>query len=130
MRYGYDMDHYLIFAHKDLTEAYFVEKSGAVGGYAKELFQRIYKSIFSESMDVQYMYDTFYRTEYKDLVEFLRGYYQLEPEWANEIVDILNNSKELRLYEYDSLSAGENFDDFITSEEVYERFEKLVMMNV
>lgn len=28
MRYGYDMDSYLIFAHKDLTEAYFVEKSG------------------------------------------------------------------------------------------------------
>ena len=98
--------------------------------YAKELFQRIYKSIFSESMDVQYMYDTFFLAEYRDLAEFLKGYYQLEPEWANEIVDILNNRKELRLYEYDSLSAGENFDDFITSDEVYKRFEKLVMMSV
>ena len=130
MRYGYDMYRYLIFAHKDLTEDYFVEKSGAIGGYAKELFQRIYKSIFSESMDVQYMYDTFFLAEYSDLAEFLKGYYQLEPEWANEIVDILNNRKELRLYEYDSLSAGENFDDFITSDEVYKRFEKLVMMSV
>lgn len=130
MRYGYDMYRYLIFAHKDLTEDYFVEKSGAIGGYAKELFQRIYKSIFSESMDVQYMYDTFFLAEYRDLAEFLKGYYQLEPEWANEIVDILNNRKELRLYEYDSLSAGENFDDFITSDEVYKRFEKLVMMSV
>lgn len=124
------MYRYLIFAHKDLTEDYFVEKSGAIGGYAKELFQRIYKSIFSESMDVQYMYDTFFLAEYRDLAEFLKGYYQLEPEWANEIVDILNNRKELRLYEYDSLSAGENFDDFITSDEVYKRFEKLVMMSV
>ena len=130
MRYGYDMYRYLIFAHKDLTEDYFVEKSGAIGGYAKELFQRIYKSIFSESIDVQYMYDTFFLAEYMDLAEFLKGYYQLEPEWANEIVDILNNRKELRLYEYDSLSAGENFDDFITSDEVYKRFEKLVMMSV
>lgn len=124
------MYRYLIFAHKDLTEDYFVEKSGAIGGYAKELFQRIYKSIFSESMDVQYMYDTYFLAEYRDLAEFLKGYYQLEPEWANEIVDILNNRKELRLYEYDSLSAGENFDDFITSDEVYKRFEKLVMMSV
>ena len=32
MRYGYDMYRYLIFAHKDLTEDYFVEKSGAIGG--------------------------------------------------------------------------------------------------
>ena len=130
MRYGYDMFRYLIFAHKDLTEDFFVEKSGTIGGYAKELFQRIYKSLFSESMDVQYLYDTFYKTEYKGMTEFLIGYYQLEPEKAKEIVNILDDRKELRLYDYDALSAGEHFDDFITSEEVYERFEKLVMMDV
>ena len=130
MRYGHDMYRYLIFAHKDLTEEYFVEKSGAIDGYAKELFQRIYKSVFSESMDVQYLYNTFYRTEYANMEEFLIGYYQLEPKYAKEIVGILEDRKELRLYDYDSLSVGENFDDFITSDDVYERFEKLVMMAV
>jgi len=124
------MYRYLIFAHKDLTEEYFVEKSGAIDGYAKELFQRIYKSVFSESMDVQYLYNTFYRTEYANMEEFLIGYYQLEPKYAREIVGILEDRKELRLYDYDSLSVGENFDDFITSDDVYERFEKLVMMAV
>ncbi len=130
MRYGYDYYRFLIFAHKDLTEEYFVEKSGAVGGYAKELFQRIYKSLLSESMDVQYLYNTFYRTEFKGMKEFLTGYYQLEPKYADEIVDILNNRKELRLYDYNPFSTGESFDDFITSEDVYERFEKLVMMSI
>ncbi len=130
MRYGYDYYRFLIFAHKDLTEEYFVEKSGAVSGYAKELFQRIYKSLLSESMDVQYLYNTFYRTEFKGMKEFLTGYYQLEPKYADEIVDILNNRKELRLYDYNPLSTGESFDDFITSEDVYERFEKLVMMSI
>ena len=124
------MYRYLIFAHKDLTEEYFVKKSGAIDGYAKELFQRIYKSVFSESMDVQYLYNTFYRTEYANMEEFLIGYYQLEPKYAKEIVGILEDRKELRLYDYDSLSVGENFDDFITSDDVYERFEKLVMMAV
>lgn len=124
------MYRYLIFAHKDLTEEYFVEKSGAIDGYAKELFQRIYKSVFSESMDVQYLYNTFYRTEYANMEDFLIGYYQLEPKYAKEIVEILEDRKELRLYDYDSLSVGENFDDFITSDDVYERFEKLVMMAV
>jgi hypothetical protein len=124
------MYRYLIFAHKDLTEEYFVEKSGAIDGYAKELFLRIYKSIFSESMDVQYLYNTFYRTEFANMEEFLIGYYQLEPKYAKEIVEILEDRKELRLYDYDSLSVGDNFDDFITSDDVYERFEKLVMMAV
>ena len=130
MRYGYDYYRYLMFAHRDLTEEYFVEKSGAIGGYAKELFQRIYRSIFSESMDVQYMYDAFYRTEFKGMREFLSGYYQLEPDAVNEIVETLANRKDLRLYEYNPLSTGESFDDFITSEDVYERFEKLFMMSV
>ena len=94
------------------------------------MFQRIYKSLFSESMDVQYMYDTFYRKEYSSFTDFLMGYFQLEPIYAKEITDTLDTRKELRLYDYDSLSVGENFDDFITSDDVYERFEKLVMMAV
>lgn len=130
MRYAYDRYRYLIIAHKDLTEDYFVEKSGAIDGYAKELFQRIYKSIFTESMDVEYLYNTFYRTEYNGLTDFLIGYYQLEPKYAKEIVELLNDRKELRLYDYNSLSASEYFDDFITSEEVSDRFEKLIMMRV
>ena len=32
-RYGYDFYQYLIFAHKDLTEEYFVSKSGVLDGY-------------------------------------------------------------------------------------------------
>lgn len=129
MRYAYDMYRYLIFASKNLTEDYFIEKSGAIDGYAKELFLRIYKSVFSESMDVQYLYDTFYKSEYKSFTDFLTGYYQLEPAIVEKIADTLEQRKELRLYDYDSMTAGENFDDFITSEDVYERFEKLVMMS-
>ena len=129
MRYAYDMYRYLIFASKNLTEDYFIEKSGAIDGYVKELFLRIYKSVFSESMDVQYLYDTFYKSEYKSFTDFLTGYYQLEPAIVEKIADTLEQRKELRLYDYDSMSAGENFDDFITSEDVYERFEKLVMMS-
>jgi len=61
---------------------------------------------------------------------FLRGYYQLDPGDADEIVGVLNDRKELRLYDYNTMAAGEYFDDFITSEDVYDRFEKLIMMNV
>lgn len=130
MRYAYDMYRYLIFACKDLTEDYFVAKSGVIDGYAKELFQRIYKSLFSESMDVQYMYATYYKTEFESFKDFLLGYYQLEPEVVEKITSTLDQCQELRLYDYDSMSAGEYFDDFITSDDVYERFEKLVMMSV
>lgn len=128
MRYGYDMYSYLIFAHKDLTEDYFLQKAGVVDGYAKELFMRIYKSLMAESQDVSHLYETFYKTEYSSLSEFLEKYYCLERKYVDEITSYLENNPQVKLYDYKSLSVGENFDDFIYSETVYERFQQLLLM--
>ncbi len=128
MRYGYDMYSYLIFAHKDLTEEYFLQKSGVIDGYAKELFMRIYKSIMAESEDVSHLYETFYKTEYSSLSEFVEKYYCLEKKYVNEIMTYLENNPQLKLYDYNSLSVGEYFDDFICSDTFCERFNQLLLM--
>lgn len=129
-RYGYDMYQYLIFAHKDLTQEYFVSKSGVLDGYAKELFIRIYKSLFAESDDVKHLYETFYLDEYVNFEKFLIGLYGLTEDDAHSIQETLDINPVLRLYDYKSLSIGENFDDFICSDDMYERFQKLLMMEV
>lgn len=129
-RYGYDFYQYLIFAHKDLTEEYFVSKSGVLAGYAKELFIRIYKSLFAESDDVKHLYEAFYLDEYENFEKFLIGVYGLTEGNARSIQEVLNANPVLRLYDYKSLSVGENFDDFICSDDMYERFQKLLMMEV
>lgn len=129
-RYGYDMCQYLIFAHKDLTQEYFVNKSGVLDGYAKELFIRIYKSLFAESDDVKHLYETFYLDEYENFEKFLIGLYGLTEDDAHSIQETLDINPVLRLYDYKSLSIGENFDDFICSDDMYERFQKLLMMEV
>lgn len=119
---------YLIFAHKDLTEDYFLQKAGVVDGYAKELFMRIYKSLMAESEDVSHLYETFYKTEYSSLSGFLEKYYCLERKYVDEIMSYLENNPQVKLYDYNSLSVGENFDDFIYSETVFERFQQLLLM--
>lgn len=129
-RYEYDMFQYLIFAHKDLTQEYFVSKSGVLDGYAKELFIRIYKSLFAESDDVKHLYETFYLDEYENFEKFLIGLYGLTDDDAHSIQETLNINPVLRLYDYDSLSVGENFDNFICSNDIYEKFQKLLMMEV
>ena len=128
MRYVYDYHSYLIFAHKDLTEEYFLQKAGVLDGYAKELFMRIYKSLMSESDDVSHLYETFYKTEYSTMLEFLEKYYCLERKYVEEIIAYLENNPQLKLYDYNSLSVGENFDDFICSETIYKRFQQLLLM--
>ena len=129
-RYGYDIYQYLIFANKDLTQEYFVSKSGVLDGYAKELFIRIYKSLFSESDDVKHIYETFYLDEYGNFELFLMGVYGLTEDDAHSIQETLSTNPSLRLYDYKSLSVGENFDDFICSDEMYQLFQKLLMMKV
>ena len=130
-RYGYDMYQYLIFAHKDLTQEYFVNKSGVLDGYAPNaLFIRIYKSLFAESDDVKHLYETFYLDEYENFEKFLIGLYGLTEDDAHSIQETLDINPVLRLYDYKSLSIGENFDDFICSDDMYERFQKLLMMEV
>lgn len=128
MRYVYDMYCYLIFAHKDLTEEYFLQKSGVVDGYAKELFRRIYKSLMSESEDVLYNYETFYKAEFSSFPEFIEKFYCIDKGYVDEIIEHLESNPQLKLYDYNSLSVGESFDDFIYSDSVYERFEQLLLM--
>ena len=119
---------YLIFAHKNLTEEYFLQKAGAVDGYAKELFMRIYKSLMAESEDVSHLYESFYKTEYSSFPEFIENYYCLNKKYVDEIMAYLGDNPQLKLYDYKSLSVGENFDDFICSETIYERFQQLLLM--
>lgn len=128
MRYSYDMYCYLIFAHKDLTEEYFLQKAGVMDGYAKELFMRIYKSLMAESEDVLYLYETYYKNEYSTYSEFLEKFYCLEKNDVDEILDFLEKNPLIKLYDYKSLSVGENFDDFISSENMYDRFQQLLLM--
>lgn len=128
MRYAYDTFCYLIFVHKDLTEEYFLQKSGVINGYAKELFLRIYKSLMSESEDVLYIYETFYKFEYSSFPIFLEKYYCLDKEDIDEIIEYLECNPQIKLYDYNSLSVGEKFDDFVFSETMYERFQQLLLM--
>lgn len=129
-RYGYDVYRYLIFAHKDLDVDYFIRKSGATSGYALELFTRIYNSLMSESMDVNYLYENYYKEEYPTFESFIYKYYELDEDIVNEIMNELRSSPEIRLYDYNALSVGENFDDFITSDELGSRFDKLLRMEI
>ena len=129
-RYGYDVYRYLIFAHKDLDIDYFTRKSGATSGYALELFTRIFNSLMSESMDVSYLYETYYKEEYPTFESFILKYYELEEDIVKEIMDELHAFPEIRLYDYNALSVGENFDDFITSDELESRFDKLLRMEI
>lgn len=128
MRFVYDMYKYLLVVHKDITEDYFLKKSGAVGGYALQFFQRLWNSIFQESDDVHALYENYYWQEYENYYLFLEGYYGLENSTVEDIKDVLTTNPDYKLIDYSSLDYGENFDDLISSEDLHDRFEKILLM--
>lgn len=119
---------YLIYANRNLTEDYFVSCSGALGGFAKELFHRIYISLFAESEDVLEIYNNYYKMEYASFAEFLIGVYKMREEWVTEIVDTLAANVEYKLINYKSLDTDDNVEDFVFSESLYNQFERLILM--
>lgn len=128
MRFVYDMYKYLLVVHKDITEDYFLKKSGAVSGYALQFFQRLWNSIFQESDDVHALYENYYWQEYENYYLFLEGYYGLENATVEDIKDVLTTNPDYKLIDYSSLDYGENFDDLISSEDLHDRFEKILLM--
>lgn len=50
--FTYDFCRYIMVVNRNLTKDYFLDKAGIRGGYAKDMFSRIYDSIFSESEDL------------------------------------------------------------------------------
>lgn len=47
--YAYEYCRYIMVVNKNITRDYFLEKAGIHGGYAKDMFCRLYDSIFAES---------------------------------------------------------------------------------
>lgn len=131
MRISYDSYSSLIFAHKDLTEQYFLSKSGVTGGYAETLFKRIYNGLVASNDDVKYLYDTYYAPEYTDFWDFLGAHYKLTREQVISIKQYMEDNPDYRIYDYYSLNGRLNFDDFICANEArYELFEKLLLMKL
>lgn len=128
MRYKYQTFSYLFFSHKDITEQYFAEKSGALEGYSKDLFSRAYKTLFAESKNVKYLFDCYYQQEYNDFRDFLIRFYQLDDKCVDEMIEVMDNHPQYVLLDNDGLSVDGNLDTII--EYLEKRFEKIILMEI
>lgn len=121
--YAYDTYKYLMVCNKDLTLDTFLQKVGAISGYAKNMFTEIYNAIFVESYNVQELFDSYYIQEYQTKENFLLRYYSLPLSLASEWGHLLGKDKKIICF--DSLSYGlPQMDDFVL-EELFNRFDEI-----
>ena len=129
MRYAYDMYKYLMVVNKNLTLDIFLQRAGAMRGYARKMFTNMYNSIFAECNFVEDEYETYYQLEYTDLFHYLRKRYNVDKEGIDYLMSIKNQNMDYILIAYDSLSCGDgSIDDMMFQDKLAERMENLLLL--
>lgn len=128
--FTYDYCRYIMVVNRNLTKDYFLDKAGIRGGYAKDMFSRIYDSIFSESEDLIDSYKKYYCQEFDSWGLMLEKKYNVPKETVDMFIQDLQENSDYTLIGFDSLSYGENIDNLFSSGVFDKRFDQLLLMKI
>ena len=128
--YTYDCFRYIMVVNRNLTKDFFLDKAGIRGGYAKDMFSRIYDSIFSESEDLVDSYEKYYSQEFDSLELMLEKKYNVPKENVDMFIQDLRENADYTLIGFDSFSYGENIDNLLSSGIFDKRFDQLLLMKI
>lgn len=128
MRYDTSFCITLFLANKDLTEQEFVRRCGAKDGYALEEFKRIYGIFFSEAENISLVYRNYYNMEYQSIYEFLYFKYCIPADMIDEFRKEMDDNINLQLWKVNQLSYGGFDNQFVFSDEFYDRFDNILKM--
>lgn len=128
--YAYDYCCYIMVVNKKITKKYFLDKAGIQRGYAKDMFSRLYDSIFAESENLIDSYERYFRQEFSTLEEMLEKKYDIPHDIAYQFSDDLAESQDYTLICFDSLAYGENTENLLSSGVLNERLDKLLLMKI
>lgn len=122
MKFNYDFYESLLLINSNLTKDIFLEKAGAQDRYSKDMFSRMFDSIFSELISVEEEYSKYYSFEYKSFEQFLYKKYNLDVEEIEKIMKLKKELPNCILYRKEEFSYGEyGIMQFAFSDTMYER---------
>lgn len=129
MKLTYSYSKSFLLLNRNLTKKIFLDKSGVKEGYSYIMFSKMYDSIFSELIDLDYEYEKYYSFEYTSLKEFLYKKYNLNEEDITELLEERRKNPACGLYRKDDNSYGDyGLAEFSFSEVMYERIINILML--
>jgi hypothetical protein len=128
MRYNKNYTDTFFLANKNLTEEEFLHRCGARTGYALSEFKRFYAILFSEAENVSDIYSSYYYMEFASLAEYLYNKVCMPRDVVDAFTAEIKQKPDLILWEVDQLSYGGYDNQFLFSDEYYDRFDKILLM--
>lgn len=126
--FSYDYCQYIMVVNRNINKEYFFDKAGIRGGYAMDMFCRLYDSIFSEAEDLMDSYDKYYSQEFESLNEMLEKKYGVPKDVVGEFDMELKENSDYTLICFNSLSYGENTDSLFGTGHFSKRLDQLLLM--
>ena len=130
MKFDYDFGESLIVINENLTKEVFLDKAMTKeGSFARDMFERMYDSLFSELIDLRQEYKKYYALEYERFEAFLYKKYNLEPDDIEAILRVENESEDYTIYKKDDFAYGDyGIAQFCFSETMSERILNLLLL--
>lgn len=126
---SYDFYKSIWLINNSLTKEVFLEIVGAKDGYAKNMFSRIYDSVFSERIDMEREYNKYYSFEYESFEKYLYKKYNLEPDDIERLIEEKKKYPHCNIYRKDDHSYGDyQIPQLVTSEVMRDRINNILKM--
>ena len=127
MKLAYDFYKSILVINADLKKEEFLSECGSSSGYSKQVFERIYESIYSELVDLRREYDQFYKMEYESFEKFLYRKLNISPDDIESLIAFSESKNYLKIFKYRDYSSGDyGIGSFIYSEAMYDRIMALI----
>lgn len=127
MKLAYDFYKSILVINGELTKEEFIKECGASSGYAKQVFERIYESIYSELVDLKNEYELYYNMEYYSFEQFLYRKLNISPQDIEKLIEFSESKDYLKIFKYRDYSSGDyGLGSFIYSEPMYDRIMALI----
>jgi hypothetical protein len=131
MRYNYDSYKSLIVVDRRLTKEIFLQNAGIKqGGYAEDMFSRMYDWIFSEATYLEDVFEKYYKPEYEGFRDFLYKKYTLPNKIINEMLSVKSENENYTIIDFDELSCNDGGFIHLVFEngmdEPYQMYDKII----
>lgn len=119
-------DGYFLIINQNFTRENFISNANVkTGTYAYELTERIYKTLFSEVVDVKAEYEKYYSDEFDTMFGYIKRKYNLKADVLNAIKKYY--SKNMILYYGKVHTTGDyNLEQLIYSDQMVETLNNLL----
>ena len=108
MRYSYDSYKSLIVVDRRLTKEVFLQNAGIKqGGYAEDMFSRMYDWIFLEATYLEDVFEKYYKPEYDDFRDFLYKKYILPNNVIEQMMSVRLENENYTIIDVDELSNND-----------------------